>query len=161
MKSNRFVRHLKYLIYQIVFWYAIFLFYIFITGDDTVFTVYFNLLQYDNLYLILLVFAAAISFLFFLLNLIITDRIVRFLPARMIVFFKWLVYFGSAFVLMLVAACFSVGRIRKDNYMEIFQQIPKMNIHFFRFLAYFYLSGVIFNFLKGMRMSMGRMNFLR
>ena len=161
MKLNRLVRHLKYLIYQIVFWYAIFLFYIFITGDDTVFTVYFNLLLLDNLYLNLFVFSLAISFLFFLLNLLITDRIVRFLPARMIVFFKWLVYFGSAFVLMLVAARITVGQIRKDNYKEIFQQIPKMDIHFFRFLAYFYLSGVIFNFLKGMRMSMGRMNFIR
>ncbi len=161
MKSNRLVKHLKYLLYQIVFWYAIFLFYIFITGDDKVFTVYFNLLQLDNLYLILLVFGSAISFLFFLLNLLITDRIARFLPIRMIVFFKWSVYFGSAFVLMLIAARFSVNQIRKGNYEDILRQIPKMDIHFFRFLAYFYLSGVIFNFLKGMRMRMGRMNFIR
>lgn len=161
MKSNRLVKHLKYLIYQIIFWYGIFLFYIFLTGDDKVFTIYFNLLQLDNLYINLLVFGSAISFLFFLLNLLITDRIVRFLPTRMIVFFKWLVYFGSAFVLMLIAARFSVNQIRRDNYEEIFQQIPKMDIHFFRFLAYFYLSGIIFNFLKGMRMRMGRMNFIR
>jgi adenylate cyclase len=161
MRSNRFIKHLKYLLYQIIFWYAIFLFYIFITGDDRVFTVYFNLLQSDNIYLILLVFGSAISFLFFLLNLLITDRIARFLPMRMIVFFKWLVYFGSAFVLMLVAARFSVNQIREGNYEEIFQQIPRMDIHFFRFLAYFYLSGIIFNFLKSMRMSMGRMNFIR
>ncbi len=159
--SNRFLEHLKYLLYQIIYWYGIFLFYIFITGNDTVFTTYFNLLQLDNLYLVLLVFGSAISFLFFLLNLFITDRISRFLPAQMIVFFKWLVYFGSAFVLMLIAARFSINQIRRGNYTEIFQQIPKLNLHFFRFLAYFYLSGVIFNFFKGMRMRMGRMNFVR
>jgi adenylate cyclase len=79
----------------------------------------------------------------------------------MIVFFKWLVYFGSAFVLMLIAARFSVNQLRRGNYEEVFQQIPKMDIHFFRFLAYFYLSGIIFNFLKGMRTRMGRMNFIR
>ncbi|MBN1597848.1 MAG: adenylate/guanylate cyclase domain-containing protein [Bacteroidales bacterium] len=161
MKLNRLVKHLKYLLYQIIHWYVIFLFYIFITGDDEVFTTYFNLLLLDNLYIILLVFGFAISFLFFLLNLLITDRIVRFLPMRMIVFFKWLVYFGSAFILMLIAARLSVNQLRMDNYEEIFQQIPKMDIHFFRFMAYFYLSGIIFNFLKGMRMSMGRMNFIR
>jgi len=161
MKSNRFVKHLKYLLYQIIFWYGIFLFYIFISGDDTVFTTYFNLLQLDNLYIILLVFGSAISFLFFLLNLFITDRIARFLPARMIVFFKWLVYFGSAFVLMLISARFSVNQIRRGYYDEIFQQIPRMDIHFFRFLVYFYLSGIIFNFFKGMRMRMGRLNFIR
>jgi len=161
MKSNRLVKHLKYLIYQIIFWYAIFLFYIFITGDNRVFTIYFNLLHSDNVYFILLVFGVAISFLFFLLNLLLTDRLVRFLPMRMIVFFKWLVYFGSAFVFMLIAARFSVNQIRRDNYKEILQQIPTMDIHFFRFLAYFYLSGIIFNFLKGMRMRMGRMNFIR
>ena len=161
MKSNRLIKHLRYLIYQIVFWYAIFLFYIFITGDDKVFAIYFNLLQLDNLYINILVFGSAISFLFFLLNLLFTDRLVRFLPTRMIVFFKWLVYFGSAFILMLIAARFSVHQIRRDNYEEIFQQIPKMNIHFFRFLAYFYLSGIIFNFLKEMRTRMGRMNFIR
>ncbi len=161
MKSGRFTEHLKYLIYQIIFWYGIFLFYIFITGDDIVFTVYFNLLHLDNIYLNLMVFGSAISFLFFLLNLLITDRIARFLPTRMIVFFKWLVYFGSAFIFLLIAARFSVDKIGKDNYKEIFQQIPKMDIHFFRFLAYFYLSGIIFNFFKGMRMRMGRMNFIR
>ena len=161
MKLNRLVKNLKYFLYQIIFWYGIFLFYIFISGDETVFTVYFNLLQFENLYLILLVFAFAISFLFFLLNLIFTDRLVRFLPTRMIVFFKWFVYFGSAFIFMLIAARFSVHQIRRDNYEEILQQIPKMDIHFFRFLAYFYLSGIIFNFLKGMRMRMGRMNFIR
>jgi adenylate cyclase len=161
MKSSRLLKHLEYLLYQIIFWYGIFLFYIFITGDDRVFTIYFNLLHSGNLYVTLLVFASAISFLFFLLNLFITDRIARFLPLRMIVFFKWLVYFGSAFVLMLIAARFSVNRISKDNYKEILQKIPKMDIHFFRFLAYFYLSGVIFNFFKGMRMRMGRMNFIR
>jgi len=161
MKSNRLVKHLKYLLYQIIFWYGIFLFYIFITGDDKVFTIYFNLLLLDNLYLILLVFGSAISFLFFLLNLIISDRMARFLPSRMIVLFKWLVYFGSAFALMLIAARFSVNQIRSGNYEEIMQQIPTMNIDFFRFLAYFYLSGIIFNFFKGMRMRMGRMNFIR
>ena len=161
MKLNRLAEHLKYFIYQIVFWYGIFLFYIFITGDNTVFTVYFNLLLLDNIYLILLVFGSAISFLFFMLNLLFTDRLIRFLPTRMIVFFKWLMYFGSAFILMLVAARFSVEKIRLGSYKEIFRQIPKMDIHFFRFLAYFYLSGIIFNFLKGMRMRMGRMNFIR
>jgi adenylate cyclase len=161
MKSNRFAKHLKYLIYQIIYWYGIFLFYIFITNDDKVFTVYFNLLKSDNLYIILLVFGSAVSSLFFLLNIIITDRLVRFFPARMIVFFKWLVYFGSAFVLMLIAARFSINKINKDNYEEVLRQIPRMNIHFFRFLAYFYLSGIIFNFFKGMRMRMGRMNFIR
>ena len=161
MKSSRLIKNLKYLLYQIIFWYAIFLFYIFISGDDRVFTIYFNLLQLDNLYLVLLVFGSAISFLFFLLNLLLTDRLVRFLPGQMIVFFKWLVYFGSAFVFMLIAARFSINQLRESNYKEIFQQIPKLDIRFFRFLAYFYLSGIIFNFLKGMRMRMGRVNFIR
>lgn len=161
MKSGRLVKHFKYLVYQIIFWYGIFLFYIFITGDDKVFTVYFNLLQLDNLYIILPVFGSAISLLFSLLNILLTDRVVRFFPARMIVFFRWLVYFGSAFVLMLIAARFSISKIHKSSYEEILQQIPEMNIHFFRFLAYFYLSGIIFNFFKGMRMRMGRMNFIR
>lgn len=80
---------------------------------------------------------------------------------QMIVFFKWLVYFGSAFILMLIAARFSVNQIRNGNYKEIFEQIPTLDMRFFRFLAYFYLSGVIFNFLKAMRMRMGRMNFIR
>ncbi len=161
MRSGRLVKHIKYLLYEIVFWYAIFLFYIFITGDDKVFTTYFNLLQTENIYLILLVFGTSISFLFFLLNIIFTDRLVRFIPVRMIVFFKWLVYFGSAFILMLIAARFSMEQIRQGNYEAILRQIPRMDIHFFRFLAYFYISGIMFNFLKGMRMRMGRMNFIR
>jgi adenylate cyclase len=52
-------------------------------------------------------------------------------------------------------------QIRQGNYEAILRQIPRMDIHFFRFLAYFYISGIMFNFLKGMRMRMGRMNFIR
>ena len=158
---NRFVKHLKYLLYQIIYWYGIFLFYIFISGEDKVFTTFFNLLLLENLYIILLVFSSAIAILFFILNLLITDRVARFLPMQMIVFFKWLVYFGSAFIFMLIAARLSINQLRRDNYTEILKQIPKLNIDFFRFLAYFYLSGLIFNFLKGMRMRMGRTNFIR
>ncbi len=161
MRAYRFIKHLRYLLYQIVFWYAIFLFYILISGDDSVFMVYFNLLQLQELYLVLAVFGSAVSLLFFLINLFFTDRIVRLLPGRMVVFFKWLVYFGSAFILMLVSARFSLNQLRRDNYQEIFGQLPELDIRFFRFLAYFYLSGVIFNFLRGMRMRMGRMNFIR
>ena len=161
MRLNRFLKQLKYLLYQILFWYAIFLLYIFFSGDDTVFFTYFNLLQLGNIYLLLLMFASAVSFLFFLLNLLITDRIARFLPMRMIVFFKWLVYFGSAFAMLLIAARFSMRELNRDNYTEVFHQLPDLNISFFRFLAYFYLSGIIFNFLKEMRQRMGRMNFIR
>lgn len=161
MTSDRFVNHLKYFLYQIIYWYGILWFYIFITGNDTVFTTYFNLLQVDNTYLLLLVFSTAISFLFFLLSLLVADRVARFLPSRMIVFFKWLVYFGSAFILLLVAARFSIKQINRENYIEVFQQLPNLDIHFFRFLAYFYISGAIFNFFKEMRMKMGRMNFVR
>lgn len=161
MTSNRLVHHLKYLLYQIIYLYCIVWFYIFITGNDTVFTNYFNLLQVENRPLLLLIFCTAISFLFFLLNLLITDRVARLLPSRMIVSFKWLVYFGSAFILMLIAARFSITHINQENYTEVFQQLPDLDIHFFRFLAYFYVSSAIFNFFKEMRMKMGRMNFIR
>jgi adenylate cyclase len=161
MGTNRLLKHLKYFLYQIIYWFGIFWFYIYLTDDNRVFTVYFNLLQLDDLYLVILVFGSAISFLFFFLNLIITDRIIRFLPTRMVVFFKWLIYFGAAFGFMLVAARVSVNQLRIRNYQQVLEQLPEFNSHFFRFLAYFFLSGIIFNFFKGMRMHMGRMNFIR
>lgn len=161
MRFNRLLKFLRYLLYQVFFWYGIFWFYIFITGEDAVFRIYFNLLHLESISLILLVFSTALSLLFSLLNQLITDRVARFLPMRMIVLFKWLVYFGSAFVLLLVAARFSVRQITRENYEEVLQQLPDLDIRFFRFLAYFYLSGIIFNFLKGLRAQLGRMNFIR
>ncbi|MBN1950018.1 MAG: adenylate/guanylate cyclase domain-containing protein [Bacteroidales bacterium] len=161
MKPHSSTRHLMYLLYQIIFWYGVLLFYLFITGSDKVFTAYFNLLRVQNIYFNLLVFGTAISFWFFFLNLLFTDRITRLFPMQMIVFIKWLIYFGSAFFLMLLAARISLRRIDKENYEALLKQIPRMDIHFFRFLAYFYLSGIIYNFLKAMRMRMGRMNFIR
>lgn len=159
IRINRLFRNL---LFHLIFWYASFLFYVFLTGTDYIVIIHLNLLQLDNLYLILLVLSAGVSVLFTLLDGIFFDRLLRFMPRRLMIFFKSLLYFATAFILILLAARPSLSALTSMNSDEILkafpQYFPEMDLHFFRFLVYFYVSGFLVNFIKTLEKRVGRRN---
>lgn len=155
----RFNKLLRNLFFHLIFWYCSFLFYIFITGENQIFNIYVNLLNIDNVYLVILFLSGSISILFAFIDIIFTDRILRFFPRRLMILFKSLLYFASAFFLILLAARSPITIFTKKNYTEILKYLPELDIYFLRFLVYFYLSGFLINFLKGVVKKVGRGNF--
>lgn len=155
----RFNKMLWNLLFHFVFWYASFMFYLFLTGDEPFFRTHLNLLDIENLYLIILFLSVGVSLLFTLLDGICSDRIIRFFPRRLMILVKSLVYLITAFLLSLVASRPSLTPLTKGNFTSIIQHLPEMNIQFIRFLVYFYLSGFFINFLKGVMRKIGKGNF--
>ncbi|MBS3769505.1 MAG: adenylate/guanylate cyclase domain-containing protein [Bacteroidales bacterium] len=155
----RFNKMLHNLLSHFVFWYVSFLFFVFLTGEDQIFKIHLNVLQLKNLYLIILFLSAGVALLFTFLDGIFSDRILRFFPRRLMIFLKSMVYFVSAFILALLAARPSLDFPGEGNYGVILQQLPAMDIHFARFLVYFYLCGFFINFLKGVMRKVGKGNF--
>lgn len=149
---------IKNFFYQLVFWYLSFLFYIFISGEHQIFKVYLNLLRIENIYVVVLFLSASISFLFSIVDIFFTDRLMRFFPLIFTLFIRSILYFASAFVLILIAARSPLTIYTKDNYTEILKFLPDMDINFGRFLVHFYLSCFLNNLFKGMEKRMGRSN---
>lgn len=155
----RFTKLFRNFFFHVVFWYLSFLFYSFLTGEHQIFKVYLNLLEVENIYIVILFLSIWISILFTFIDLLFTDRIVRFFPRRFMIFLKSLLYFATAFFLILIASKSPLTKFTENGYTEILKHLPEMDIVFIRFLAYFYLSGFFINFFKGVIKKVGRGNF--
>lgn len=153
---NKIVRNF---LLHLVFWYGSFLFFAFLTGEEQIFKVYLNFLSIDDLYFVILVLSVCISLLFTLVDGLFSYRVLRFFPRRLMIFLKSLLYLASAFILILLAAGMPMTVFTNKNYTEILRMLPEMDIHFYRFLVYFYLSGFLINFLKAVIRKVGPGNF--
>lgn len=152
----RFNKLVRSIFLNLVFWYLSFWFYTFMTGELTIFRVYLNLLKVENIFYIIFFLSTSASILFTFLDVIFNDRVLRFFPNRLIAFVKSIIYFSSAFGLILLAARSSLTTITPE---EVINKLPDMNIHFYRFLGHFYLSIFLFNSFSTMVKRMGKSNF--
>lgn len=155
IRLNKFNRTL---FFHLVYWYLALLFYKFITGEQQIFKVYFNLLEIKNIYIVLLFLTIAISVLFAFIDFIFSDRVMRFFPLRLMVFLKSVLYFASAFKLILVAARSPLTIYTEGDYKEILKLLPEMDIYFLRFLGFFYVAGFFNNFIRGTIKKVGKGN---
>lgn len=155
IRYNKFIRTL---FFHLLFWYLSLLFYNFITGDQQIFKVYFNLLEVENIYWVLLFLSICIALLFSLIDFIFSDKIMRFFPIRLMVFLKSVLYFASAFMLILFAARSPLTVYTSENYKDIIKLLPEMDMPFYRFLLFFYVFGFFNNFIRGTIKKIGRGN---
>ncbi len=155
IRQNKFVRTL---LFHLFFWYLSLLFYIFITGEQQIFKIYFNLFEVENIYWVLFFLSVCIALLFSLIDFIFNNRIMRFLPIRLVVFLKSVMYFASAFILILMASRSPLTTYTSDNYKEIVKLLPEMDLPFYRFLLFFYVFGFLNNFIRGTIKKIGRGN---
>lgn len=154
-RRNKFVKNV---FYQLIFWYLSLLFYSFISGENQIFVSHLNILRIDNIYIIILFLSINISILFSFVDLFFTDRLMRFFPITITLFVRSVLYFISAFVLILIAARSPLTIYTKDNYTEVFKLLPEMDLNFIRFLVHFYLSCFLSNLFRGLSKKMGRGN---
>jgi adenylate cyclase len=155
----RFNLFLRNILYQLIFWYCCLLFYVFITGNQSIFNNYFDLLKVEPIYFTTLIVASCISLLFAFLDVVFSDRLMRFSPIRILVFLRSIMYFTVAFLVVFLAPL-SPAIIRSvKSVKELIALLPEMDIHFFRFFVYFYISCFVNDFLKKMMRKIGKGNF--
>ena len=116
-------------------------------------------MEIENTYWVILFLSILISILFTFIDGIFSDRLVRFFPRGFIILIRSVLYFATAFVLILVAAKSPITNFPHQNYKELISYLPDINIVFIRFLVYFYLSGFLINAVKGVIKKVGRGNF--
>ncbi|MCB2196175.1 MAG: adenylate/guanylate cyclase domain-containing protein [Bacteroidetes bacterium] len=155
IRINKFNRTL---FFHLVYWYLALLFYTFITGEQQIFKVHFNLLEIKNIYVVLLFLTIAISLLFSFIDFIFNDRVMRFFPIRLMIFLRSVLYLASAFILILIAARSPLTIYTEWNYKEILKLLPDMDIYFIRFLGFFYVAGFFNNFIRGTIKKVGKGN---
>ncbi|MEA3317415.1 MAG: adenylate/guanylate cyclase domain-containing protein [Bacteroidota bacterium] len=156
IRINKFLRNL---FFHLIFWESSFLFYTFLTGENQIFKLYFELLNVDSIYIAPAFIAAATSIIFTFLDIIFTDRVQRFFPIQITIILKSILYIISVFVVILITAKSPITVFSSGNYKDLLHELPIMNIHFIRFLIYFYLSTFFNSFIKGMIKKIGRANF--
>jgi len=155
IKYNKFVRML---FFHWVFWFLSLLFYSFITGEHQLFNTYLNLLQIENIYIVLLFLSLGIAVWFSFIDMVFSDRIMRFFPIQMTLFLRSVLYFASVFLLILAAARSPLSIYTKENYKEIFKLLPEMDVLFYRFLLFFYVFGFFNHLIRGTIKKIGRWN---
>lgn len=155
------IKHNKYFrmfFFHWVFWFLSLLFFSFITGEHELFNTYLNLLQVENIYIVLFFLSLGIAVWFSFIDMIFSDRMMRFFPIQMTLFLRSVLYFASVFLLILVAARSPLTIYTKENYREIFKLLPEMDILFYRFLLFFYVFGFFNHLIRGTIKKIGRGN---
>ncbi|TLX76492.1 adenylate/guanylate cyclase domain-containing protein [Labilibacter sediminis] len=145
--------------YHLLFWNASLFFFVFISGNQSFFINYFNLLSVDSIYTNTVFLSVAITVLFTFLDMIFSDRIMRFSPVRSMVFLRSLLYFALAFVILYLAANQSLNIKTIVDVESFLKYVPDWEIEQMRFMAYFYVSCIINNTFKEMYKKIGVGNF--
>jgi len=156
IRFNLFFRNL---LFHFVFWYAGLLLYVFLTGNDQLFSKYVDIIEFNSWYLTNFFLAASIALLFTLVDTFFNDRFMRFSSSRILVFLPSLFYFAIGFLLMVLAPLSPKTLLNVKGFDDVLALMPEMNIHFTRFLVYFYLACFFNNFLQRMVKKVGKGNF--
>jgi len=156
IRFNLFFRNL---LFHLIFWYCSLLLYAFLTGNDQLFSNYVDLIQVKSVYLTNLIVAVLVALLFTLMDTFFNDRIMRFSSSRILVFLPSVLYFLLGFLLLILAPLSPkiILNIRKLQDASVL--LPAMDIHFTRFLVYFYLACFFNNFFHRMIKKVGKGNF--
>ncbi len=145
--------------FHLVFWNFALFFYVFITGNKSLFVNYFNLLSVDSIYSNTVFLAVSVTLLFTFLDMLFSDRIMRFSPIRSMIFLRSLLYFVLAFAILYLAANKSVTLENIKDYKTLWSKMPKLELDHIRFLVYFYLACIASNTFREMYKKIGLTNF--
>lgn len=134
--------------YHFLFWNGALFFYLFITGNDTLFSNYFGLLHVDVVYGNIIYLATGITLLFSFIDMFFSDRMMRYSPIRNVVFLRSLLYLGLGYGIIFMAANKGIKAIELVDYKGLLERAPAFNMDWLRFLVYFYLVCIINSLFK-------------
>lgn len=157
LQLNRMFRNFLVLL---IFWYLMFLFFVFLTGEEQLFTGRFNIMNLRELPVVLLLFSGAIALWFAFLDTLFTLPGIRLISRWVILLFRFLFYVFTGF-LLLVAAAESSVQANKLDYHTLADRLSGMEIDLFRFIVYFYFSVFLFRLTTNMLARIGKGNMKR
>ncbi|WP_430811889.1 MULTISPECIES: adenylate/guanylate cyclase domain-containing protein [unclassified Carboxylicivirga] len=147
------------LTYHLAFWLAALAFYIFITGDHSLFINYFGLLIKDDIYGNTVLLSGLLALLFTIPDLVSSDTVMRYSPIRFLVFFRFVLYLLLALLIIFFSANKTITLKALSKIDVLYAQMPALTLQHFRFIAWFYLACILNNTFRGIFRKIGVGNF--
>jgi adenylate cyclase len=145
---------------HLIFWYLMFLFYIFLTGDDHLFTNRFNFMYLRKLPVMLLLFSGAIALWFAFLDTFFSLPFIRWISRWLIILFRLFLYLFTGLVLLMLATEAFI-QVNKLNSHRLLDNLQVINSSLIRFLVFFYFSVFLIRLLSNMMARIGKGNMKR
>ena len=161
IRFNLFFRNL---LFHFIFWYCSLLLFAFLTGNDQLFSKYVELTEINypfltNLFLTNLFVAASIAILFTISDTIFKDPITKLSSSWFMILFPSVLYFVLGFILLILAPLSPKVILNIHNQPDVAKLLPAIDIHFTRFMVYFFLACSFNNFIQSVMKKVGRGNF--
>lgn len=152
------------LLFHFIFWYCSLLLFAFLTGNDQLFSKYVELTEINyafltNFFLANLFVAASIAILLTISDTLFKDRIRMLSSSWLMILFPSVLYFMLGFILLILAPLSPKVILNITNQADVVKLLPAMDIHFTRFMVYFYLACFFNNFMQSVMKKVGRGNF--
>lgn len=143
----RYGRLFRSLFFHFIFWSLAFLLFSFLVTDNYLMQVYDNIAAKQSYSNFIIYISLVISVLFSLVDFIFTDRVVRFFPIQLTLFFKSALNFIVAFFIIWAAETRSFHTISLEELSSVLFSLTEATIHLVRFLVYFFLLCFLNNFI--------------
>ncbi len=156
IRFNLFFRNL---VFHFIFWYCSLLLFAFLTGNDQLFSKYVELTEINSLFLTNLFVAASIALLFTISDTLFKDRIMKLSSSWFMIIFPSVLYFAMGFALLILAPLSPKVILNLHKQADVAKLIPAIDLHFTRFMVYFYLACFFNNFMQSVMKKVGRGNF--
>lgn len=153
-----FNKQISNLWFHFIFWNIALFIYIFLVGDKHIFKNYINKLEVQTPYLLIIFISTVATVLFAIIDFVFSDKLMRFFPLRLMLFLKSVLYFASAFILLIAAAFPTIPINEIENYKDIIKYLPQTDIYLIRFLVFYYLACFFNIFFKAFLKKIGQVN---
>lgn len=144
--------------FHFVFWSLALFFYVFLVGKTNIFDTYISFLEVKTYYLLIFFLSIVATLLFSLIDLIFSDRLMRIFPLRFMLFLKSLLYFFSAFILLIAAAFPTLDFNKIHSYQDIIATLPEKDIFLLRFFLFYYVACFFNVFFRAFLKKVGEVN---
>jgi len=148
-------------LYHLAFWSTALFFYIFISGDENLFINYFHLLIKDDVYGNTVLLASFLAVLFTSLDMLSSDKLMRYSPIRIMVIMRFLLYLLLAVLIIFMSANKNLTAQKLLDYQTLPALMPEIGIRSIRFIVWFYASCLLNNMFRAMVRKIGIGNFFQ
>lgn len=153
-----FNKQISNLWFHFVFWSLALFFYVFLVGNTNVFSTYLSFLEIKTPHLLIFFLSIVVAILFSFIDFVFSDRLMRIFPLRLMLFLKSVLYFFSAFILLIAAAFPTLDFNKINNYQDLIAILPEKNIALLRFLLFYYVACFFNAFFKAFLKKVGGVN---
>nr|WP_321453748.1 adenylate/guanylate cyclase domain-containing protein [uncultured Carboxylicivirga sp.] len=147
--------------YHLFFWIASFSLFVFISGIDSIYINYFDILLKDDIYGNTFLLSLFLTVLFASLDAMFSDVILRNSPIRFLISLRFVLYFLLGYAIVFFSENKQLQWGDLIDYHGLIKIMPPLSLTHIRFLIWFYISCLLNSLLRSVLHKVGIDNFMR